>query len=415
MKPKVSFKIAGQDLTGERYRSCRRMLVGPWCNQPEEYEGYNGFVGWAGVTPLRSGRWLLTFTSGYWHASPPWTEEIRKDPECRKQFEEWQKVGMPNIRAPRGGRAHIMHSDDKGLTWSKPETLIDTEHDDRHPTIIELDDGRLLCTYFSSSLHRDARSWYMRSTDGGQTWSKPQKFPGESGGFGNGSAIQLSDGTVLCTAGGESEPGTDKERLNICRSTDRGASFELVSVLHGGAGGMSESPIAELPDGKIIIISRRSSPIYFSEDGGRNWTEPVFIGVDLYDPHLVLAPGGVLACFHGSYKTGGLRVILSPDGGRTWHGPEEGLGYAVDTSVYGYSHQMVLPDGSIYCVYIHTGGHHAYDARTQALWAIRLKVHSNAEGIDILPAPGSPADRGDSVSALESMPTEGGDPELGNL
>jgi hypothetical protein len=254
----------------------------------------------------------------------------------------------------------------------------------------------------------------MRSTNVGTTWSKPQEFPGKSGGFGNGSAIQLSDGTVLCTVGGKSEPGTGKERLNICRSTDRGASFEIVSVIHD-ADVSSEAPIAELPDGRIVIISRRTSPIYFSEDGGRSWTEPAFIGVDLFDPHLVLTPGGVLACFHGSYKTGGLRVILSPDGGLTWYGPEEGLGYAVDTSVYGYSHQMVLPDGSIYCAYIHTGGHHAYDARTEALWAIRLKVHPDAKGIDILPAPGCPAERGDSLTTLESMRTNGGDPELGNL
>ncbi len=415
MKRKISFKVAGQDLAGDRYRFCRRMLVGPWCNQPEEYEGYNGFVAWVGITGLRSGRWLLTFTSGYWHVSVPWTEEIRKDPESRKQFEKWQKSGLPNIWAPRGGRAHIMHSDDKGLTWSKPETLIDTEHDDRCPTILELDDGTLLCTYFTYALPNNVHSWHMRSTDGGKTWSKPQEFLGESyGGFGNGSAIQLSDGTVLCTVGGKLEPGSDKQPLNICRSTDRAATFEVVSVIHG-VSGLAESPIVELPDGRIVVISRRTSPIYFSEDGGKSWTEPVSIGVDLFDPHLVLAPGGVLACFHGSYKTGGLRVILSPDGGQTWHGPEEGLGYAVDTSVHGYSHQMLLPDGSIYCVYNHTGGWPAYDARTEALWAIRVKVHPAADGIDILPAPGSPADRGDSISTLESMQTESGDPELGNL
>ena len=28
-----------------RYRVNRCMLVGPWHNRPEEYEGYNGFVG----------------------------------------------------------------------------------------------------------------------------------------------------------------------------------------------------------------------------------------------------------------------------------------------------------------------------------------------------------------------------------
>ena len=144
MSKKIHFNVTGQESDLERYRLCRRMLVGPWCNQPEEYEGYNGFVGWAGVTRLRSGRWLVTFSSGFWHASFPWTEAIKRDQACRDLFEEYHRMGCPDIRAPRGGRAHIMQSDDEGLTWSKPETLVDTELDDRHPTILELDDGTLL-------------------------------------------------------------------------------------------------------------------------------------------------------------------------------------------------------------------------------------------------------------------------------
>ena len=46
---------------------------------------------------------------------------------------------MPDIRAPEAGRCHVMHSDDEGLTWSKPETLVDTDWTDLHSTILELD------------------------------------------------------------------------------------------------------------------------------------------------------------------------------------------------------------------------------------------------------------------------------------
>ena len=193
-RQRVSFQVTGSEPPEDRFRACRRMIVGPWLNQPEHYEGYNGFVGWAAVTRLKSKRWLLTFTSGYWHASYPWTEEIRKDPACRAVFEKHQEIGIPNIWSPRGGRGHIMHSDDEGRSWSKPETLVDSEHDDRCPTILELSDGTLLCTWFTIALPKFVNSWYMRSTDGGRTWSDPVEFPGESfGGFGNGSAIQLSD------------------------------------------------------------------------------------------------------------------------------------------------------------------------------------------------------------------------------
>ena len=46
------FKITGTPPEAECFRMCRRMLIGPWCNQPEEYVGYNGFVGWAGALSL---------------------------------------------------------------------------------------------------------------------------------------------------------------------------------------------------------------------------------------------------------------------------------------------------------------------------------------------------------------------------
>ena len=376
--PGVTFKIAGSEPQAGLYQTCRHMLVGPWVNQPEEYQGYNGFVAWPGVTLLKSGRWLLTFSSGYWHASPPLTKKILKDSRCREQFNKWEKSGMFEINAPRGGRAHIMHFDDQGQTWSDPKILVDTELDDRHPTILELDDGTLLCTFFQGRLPGVAHVRYMLSQDHGQTWSNPMELPGAAS-FGNGSAILLADDTIALAAQFDS----DKSEIGIYRSSDRGKTFELASTV-GTDHEMSEPTIAELTDGQLVMITRPEGDICWSDDGGRTWTDPLSIGVDLFDPHLLMLPNGVLACFHGSYKGGALRVILSPDNGRTWHGPEEGIGYSVDPSVYGYSHPMLLPDGTVYLVYNHSGGHKPADARTQALWALRIRIKNNADGIEIL-------------------------------
>ena len=411
------FKITGTPTEAERFRMCRRMLVGPWCNQPEEYVGYNGFVGWAGATRLRRGRWLITFTSGYWHGSLPQTPEILADPECRKTFEaRWENedgLSCPRIYAPRGGRAHIMSSDDEGLTWSKPTTLVDTEMDDRHPTIVELDDGTLLCTFFCAPATRKCRSAWILSHDNGTTWTEPRYLQPESGGMGNGSAIQLVDGTVAWATQVIFD-GDEFWSTGVFLSSDHGETFELGSVI-GTDHHLFETTIAQLPDGRIVAASRRHCDVYWSADGGRSWTEPVPVGVDLFDPHLLLMPNGVLACFHGSYDFGGLYVILSPDGGRTWHGPGKRHGYAVDPSVYGYSHPIVLADGTAYIVYLHTGGHPAHDARTEAIWALRVKINDSADGIEILPAPGSPAALGlpEDVLALLTSRTDGNNPVLG--
>jgi hypothetical protein len=42
----------------------------------------------------------------------------------------------------------IVRSKDEGKTWSKPETLIDTPADDRHPAFVQLQDGTVICSFF---------------------------------------------------------------------------------------------------------------------------------------------------------------------------------------------------------------------------------------------------------------------------
>ncbi len=358
--------------------------MGPWLNQPEEYEGYNGFVGWAGVSRFGDGRWALTFTSGYWHGSPPWTEEIEENEACRNKFENFHKMyGFTKVCAPRGGRVHVMYSEDRGGTWSRPETFIDTQLDDRHAAIIELDDGSLLCTFFVYGLPDVIKAMYMYSCDRGKTWEGPLELEGGSGGFGNKAAVQLSDGTVLWPIAGRLDPDTEHSIIGVYSSKDRGKTFEPASRVYG-PDSQHEPSIAELPDGRIVMMTRPHGDVFWSKDGGRSWSKPVRVGVEVRDPHLVLANNGVLACFHRS--SGGLRVIVSSDMGKSWHGSGDRIGYCIDPDVYGYSCPMVLDDGSIYLVYQHSGGHTATDARTGGIWGLRVRIKDSAEGIEILSA-----------------------------
>ena len=392
--PELGWKTLGEEPPTGRAESCRDLIVGPWKNQPDEYDGYNGFVGWPAVTRLQSGRWVLTFSSGHWHASFPWNDEVRDKcrdvPSCWSRFKQWRKFGLLDLDSPRGGRAHVMHSDDEGGTWSKPSLLVDTELDDRHATILELDDGSFVCTFFSSSFFDRARVLTMRSTDRGKTWSKPLRLPGIGEAFGNGSSVLLPDNTVVLATQFDEMPGMDlppskgKPYCGIYHSSDRGKTFELTAALSTRKGTQGEPAITRLQDGRLMVILRRNGDAFWSEDDGKTWSRPRSTGVDLYDPHLVTLPSGVLACFHGSYSGGGLRVILSRDGGETWHGPRERIGYAVDTGVYGYSHPMVLPDGTVYVTYISSGGHRPQDARTMAIWGLRVRIPDSADGIEIL-------------------------------
>jgi photosystem II stability/assembly factor-like uncharacterized protein len=372
------------------------MLVGPGVNQPAGYPGYGGFVGWQSPIVLRDGTLLVGFSSGYWHASPP-TAYFKQDPAQR---EAWKKLGMPtDIDAPRGGRAEIIRSVDGGKSWSRPSVLIDTPSDDRAPNFCELADGTILCSLFTypgpsaTDLTRDPAkttlTGIIRSRDNGVSWEKepkplPVPFAYDAT---DGPIITLHNVSALICVYGR-PPGARHDMVAFCRSTDGGDRWKLLSTVaidHE----MSETAVAQLRDGRLVLISRPEGDIAWSSDGGHTWTKPVSFGICMFEPRLITLRDGTLLCLHGSYGAGGLRAMFSTDGGLTWNCPAARWGFAIDPSVYGYGQAVELADGSVWVVYIHTGGHSSQDARTEALWSIRLRVRPGHDGIDLLPAPGS--------------------------
>ncbi len=395
--PRVpSVKLVQGGEPAQDYRQCRRMLVGPGVNQPEPYPGYRGFVGWQSPLVLQDGTMLVGFSSGYWHASPP-TAYFLANPAAR---DEWKKIGMPtDIDAPRGGRAELIRSTDSGKTWSRPTVLLDTPWDDRAPNFCQLQDGTILCSLFTypgptgTDLARDPAQTpltaIIRSFDNGRTWEQPPKrlpvpFVFDAT---DGPIIQLRDGSVLICVYGRT-PEAKHDMVAFCRSADSGNSWELLSTLSTDHE-MSETAVAQLPDGRLVLIARPEGDIAWSADGGRSWTKPVSFGIRLFEPRLMALRDGTLLCLHGSYGAGGFRAMFSKDGGETWICPNEKWGFPVDPSVYGYGQAVELSDGSIWAVYIHTGGHATQDAKTEALWSICLRVRPDAEGIELLPAPGT--------------------------
>lgn len=393
VRPVVKVVEGGE--SASRPEDCTAVLVGPGVNQPEAFPGYRGFVGWESPVRLRSGVWLVGFNAGYWHASAP--TPLRYPP---KTIEEYHKMGMPaDVVAPTGGRAMIIRSTDEGRTWSKPTTLIDTPADDRHPAFVELSDDTVLCSFFSYSGEPEAadlakdpslavRVHFIRSFDGGRTWEKkPRMFRtpflyDET----DGPLVRLKDGSVLVAINGRAQTGPP-DQAAVLRSTNRGKSWKLLSTIRAEHD-LQEVTVAELSEGELVMMARPEGDICWSRDHGQSWTTPVTFGMRMFAPSLYVLRDGTLVCLHGSYAPGhgGLRVIFSDDGGRTWIAPAKDHGFLVD-SVYGYGKATQLPDGSLFITYLATGGHRTEDARNNAIRCIRLRVRQNHSGIDLLPAP----------------------------
>ncbi len=392
-KPVVKVIEGGEP--SQDYRTCRRMLVGPGINEPAPFPGWGGFVGWEAPIRLRNGTWLVGFNAGYWHASPPTPFTLPP-----ATIAAWEKLGMPtDVDAPRGGRAMLIRSTDEGVTWSRPETLIDTPWDDRHPNFCELSDGTILCSFFTypggrQDPGRDPSktplTGIIRSFDGGKTWEQtPKRLDGPfTSDSTDGPIIELPDGSALLAVSA-SPVGGGPDVAAIYRTTDRGETWELLSTVKS-ENPMYEPSIARLPDGRLVLIARPEGDIAWSDDGGKTWTDPVTFGIRLFEPGLICLRDGTLLCLHGSYGAGGFRAMFSTDGGMTWLCPAKDYAFPVDPSVYGYAKGIELPDGSVFAVYINTGGHRTEDAKSNAIWGIRLRVRPDYSGIDLLPAPGLP-------------------------
>ena len=351
-------------------------------------------MGWVSPVRLNNGDWLVGFSAGYWHASPP--TPLRWS---RKTLEAYRKMGLPaEVVAPTGGRAMIIRSTDEGKTWSKPATLIDTPDDDRHPGWVELPDGTLLCSLFTypGAELGDIVKWpenadrtgVIRSCDHGKTWEKdltrpPSPFLADES---DGPMVVLKDGSVLLTIDGTPKEGGPFQAA-VFTSRDRGATWQLRSIVKADHD-LYEANATQLPDGQLVMMARPEGDICWSRDQGRTWTAPVTFGMRMFAPSLYVLRDGTLVCLHGSYAPGnaGLRLIFSTDGGHTWIAPAADHGFLVD-NCYGYGKAMELPDGSLFIVDQGTGGHSTSDARNMSIRGIRVRIRPDHSGVDLLPAP----------------------------
>jgi hypothetical protein len=268
------------------------------------------------------------------------------------------------------GRVEFMRSSDGGLTWTWPQTILDTAIDDRDAGILETQHGTLIASTFTSiafekrtpseadvragkvpdwTLERLARwrlaqdrlsanerkralgCWIVRSTDNGNSWSGPIPSVVNS----PHGPTQLADGRLLyCgkqlwTAGHED----GGEKIGAAESTDDGLTWTWIGEIPVRPGdklsNLHELHAVETADGRIVAQIRNHNDANRDEtlqtestDGGRTWTEPHPIGVWGYPSHLVRLKDDRLVMSYGyRRKPFGTQARVSTDHGRTWSDP----------------------------------------------------------------------------------------------
>jgi sialidase-1 len=275
------------------------------------------------------------------------------------------------------------HSSDEGVTWSDRQIVIEG------PTaggpgpylkyncakIATLLDGRVAIAVDEQDLGgeggaerwRDILIWW--SDDDGDTWSEPQRIPGD---LGLPDIFDHSDGTLILSGQMTSEK-TGKLTWHCHRSEDGGATWsERITIADDGAHEHCEGGVVELPGGELVCYMRENShqgwPGFkcISRDSGRTWAGPfptLMAGCERPQPGM-LDSGDVLVTYRSNMRGVSYgkenqfaymetaESALEPERNR-----QQGRIIALDHDTNpvkpdtGYSGWEQLADGRILCVY----------------------------------------------------------------
>ena len=195
--------------------------------------------------------------------------------------------------------------------------------------------------------------WGMltKSTDSGQSWSKPLRLPDTFAGPIKNKPIMLSGGKLLCPSSTEDNGW----RIHMEWTGDGGASWTRTDALCDGKTKQAIQPTVLVQGGKLIALCRNRQRTHIwqttSSDGGVIWSdlEPVNLphpgsGID----GVTLKDGRHLLVYnHTTRGRSPLNVALSDDG-KTW---QAALVLEREPGEYSYPAVIQTSDGLVHITY----------------------------------------------------------------
>lgn len=292
--------------------------------------GAGAYEAFPDVCRLSDGRLMSVFYAGYGH------------------------VALPNEQLPKGGRVSYCLSSDEGRTWSPAKTLYDGPDDDRDPSIVQLESGKLICNFFSlrkasgkSPPWDGLGTWMVSSTDMGKRWSEPRQIAEDY--YCSSPIRQLSDGTLILGLYAERE-GESWGAVTL--SKDDGETWsDVIDIDNGGMQLDAETDVIELKDGTLYAAQRgrgKTMGWSISEDRGQSWTVSKPMGFPGHCPYLLRAVNDMIFLAHRLPKTS---LHYSLDECKTWSD-----NVPVDSVIGAYPSMVNLRDGTVLIVYYEEGG-----------------------------------------------------------
>lgn len=201
------------------------------------------------------------------------------------------------------------------------------------------------------------RTWVLRSSDGGRTWSKSENFPGVEEGWTElipfGDIWKGDDGNlhVSCYQGKFTDPTkstkTSGWRSWHLQSEDDGKTWKKISLI-----GPIHNETTLLPlGGKVWLAAARIKQVDLirSDDNGATWAKAVpATGRNEINGQLAHLADGKLLLSYGVRVDGrrGVCAKISNDQGKTWTNPIR-IADTADGGDCGYPSSVQLKDGKI--------------------------------------------------------------------
>ncbi|MEU9202849.1 sialidase family protein [Streptomyces sp. NPDC048332] len=218
--------------------------------------------------------------------------------------------------------------DDPGVR----EALLPAPHpgDSHSASLLELDDGDLLCAWFNGPDEgdRDTNVVLSRLPLGGDRWAGAVALSADPHRSEQNPVLdQRPDGTVWLFHP-SNEPHDQKTAHLVARTShDGGRTWDPAHIAHDGPGVFVRNPPLDPGDGSLLLPAYRCraegehSTVLISEDEGVSWKEHDVGGSDhLVQMSVVRRVDGTLLGLLRSRAADRIHATVSTDAGRTWSG-----------------------------------------------------------------------------------------------
>jgi len=204
------------------------------------------------------------------------------------------------------------------------------------PDVVLTPSGKLICVFAECTHHHDrsyTRIMPTESVDRGRTWSSKRALTDGTQGlpyYNCGRIMQLSDGRYVVLVGKIYDRGESGGRIQLYFSQDQGQTWS--EPVETPACGIVADKLLELDSGRWILSCHDKEinfgylvqRLWYSDDHGRTWSEPVVVGrqpeMNLCEVSILPIENQTLVAFmrENSFQGWDCFKTISNDNGETW-------------------------------------------------------------------------------------------------